>query len=72
MEETTRMLKFIYRKARINIIFAASSISFYFTKNRSDMGIHYKHGVTLNLFLFQKTDFSFDGFTAKIEAENVR
>ena len=36
------------------------------------MEIHYKHGVTLNLFLFQKTDFSFDGFTAKIEAENVR
>ena len=36
------------------------------------MEIHYKHGVALNLFLFKKSDFSFDGFTAKIEAENVR
>lgn len=72
MEEITRMLKFFYRKARIKTIFVSSSISFYFTKNRSDMEIHYKHGVTLNLHLFQKTDFSFDGFAAKIEAENVR
>ena len=72
MEEMTRKLKFLYRKARIKTLFGASSIFFYFKKNRSDIEINFKHGVTLNLFLFQKQDFSLDGYVAKIESDNVR
>ena len=72
MREITRMLKFLYRKSRIKTLFGASFVSFYFKKNRNDIEIHFKHGVALDLLIFQKSDFSLDGFVSKLEAHYVR
>ena len=72
VKETTRKLKFIYRKSRVKTLFGASSISFYFKKNRNDIEIHFTYGIELNLLHFQKHDFSLEGFGTKLDDDNVR